>query len=212
MHRYTFFVVFTAITVYTTVSVITVLVTNAAWWQSDREMPRVPFKSSVTDKTHLTGQEYPGLCLITLVAMKGMLHGHSKSLKCSFAKLIFITLSLECPLMLESYPAELLTRLDLVIPKYLDIYHTIIGPFHECYSRSGLWISEFHGLLHLSFYICQYGYPFNYFGGFCESHSKSLVKHPTKNTSRHQDQLELDLMNCQQMLTFVMHQKRNCNH
>ena len=150
-------------------------------------MPRVPFKNGVTDQTRLTGQEYPGLCLITLVAMKGMLHGYSKSLKGSFAKLIFMTLSVECALTLESYPAELLTRLDLLIPKYLDIYHTIIGPFGECYSHSSLRISKFHGLLHSSFYIRQYGNPFNYFGGFCESHLKSLVKRPTKSTSRRQD-------------------------
>ena len=176
------------------------VVTNAARRQSDREMPRAPFKNGVTDLTRLTGQEYPGLCLITLVAMKGMLHAHGKSGKsqeAAFAKLIFMTLSLECAIMLESYPAELLSRLDTIIPKFLNIYRTVVGPFRECYSRSGLRISKFHGLLHSPFYIRRYGNPLNYFGGFCESHLKTKVKLPTKNTGRRQDRLDLDLMNRQ---------------
>jgi hypothetical protein len=49
------------------------VVTLAARRQSDRSMPRSPFKNGVTDQSRLTGQEYPGLCLITLIAMKGML-------------------------------------------------------------------------------------------------------------------------------------------
>jgi hypothetical protein len=36
-----------------------------------------------------------------------------------------------------------------------------------------------------------------YFGGFCESHLKSLVKQPSKSTSRRQERLDLDLMNRQ---------------
>jgi Plavaka transposase len=174
------------------------VVTNAARRQSDREMPRAPFKNGVTDQTRLTGQEYPGLCLVTLVAMKGMLSVRGKkTIESSFVKLIFMTLSLECALMMESYSTELLSRLDVIIPKYLDIYRRVIGPFRECYSRSGLRISKFHGLLHSTFYIRRYGNPYNYFGGFCESHIKSLVKKQTKNTSRRQDRLDLDLMNRQ---------------
>jgi hypothetical protein len=100
------------------------VVTNAACHQSDCEMPRAPFKNGVMDQTRLTGQEYPGLCLITLVAMKGMLQGHLKSLETSFAQLIFMTLSMECALTLDSYPEELLSCLNTIIPKFLDIYRT----------------------------------------------------------------------------------------
>jgi hypothetical protein len=53
--------------------------------------------------------------------MKGMLHQHSKSLETSFAQLIFMTFSLECALTLDSYPVELLSHLDRIIPKYFDI-------------------------------------------------------------------------------------------
>ena len=49
------------------------VVQHASQWQSDCNMPQAPFCNGVTDQTHLSGQEYPGLCLVTLVAMKGML-------------------------------------------------------------------------------------------------------------------------------------------
>ena len=42
--------------------------------QSDRSVPRTPFKNGVTDLTRLNGQEYPGLVMLTLVALKGLLH------------------------------------------------------------------------------------------------------------------------------------------
>jgi hypothetical protein len=42
------------------------------------ERPQAPFQNSITNQTRLTGQKYSGLCLITLVAMKGMLHAHGK--------------------------------------------------------------------------------------------------------------------------------------
>jgi hypothetical protein len=42
--------------------------------QSDRSVPRTPFKNGVTELTRLNGQEYPGLVMLTLVALKGLLH------------------------------------------------------------------------------------------------------------------------------------------
>ena len=140
--------------------------------QSDRNMPRAPFKNGVTDQTRLTGQEYPGLSLITLIAMKGMLShkGLHPSLEAGFSSLIFMALCLECALTQESYTESDLSRLDQALTKFLTIYRSIIGPFRECFSRSGLRIPKFHGLLHSVFYIRRYGSPFNFFGGFCESH------------------------------------------
>jgi hypothetical protein len=176
------------------------VVTLAARRQSDRSMPRAPFKNGVTDQTRLTGQEYPGLCLISLIAMKGMLlHGGQQhaSIEEGFCSLIFMALCLECALTQSSYTDSNLSDVNKAVKKFLCIYRAVIGPFRECFSRSGLRIPKFHGLLHSAFYIRRYGSPYNFFGGFCESHLKSLVKGPTKNTSRRQDRLDLDLMNRQ---------------
>jgi len=176
------------------------VITLAAHQQSDRNMPRAPFKNGfTTDQTCLTGQEYPGLSLITHIAMKGILShgGLHPSLEAGFSSLIFMALCLECALTQGSYTESDLSRLDQALTKFLTIYRSIIGPFRECFSRSGLRIPKFHGLLHSVFYIRRYGSPYNFFGGFCESHLKSLIKEPTKNTSRRQDRLDLDLMNRQ---------------
>lgn len=66
-------------------------------------MPKSPFKNGVTDLTRLTGQEYPGLCLITLVAMKGMLDQHHEK---QFVSLLFMSLALNCWLTMDEYTTE----------------------------------------------------------------------------------------------------------
>jgi hypothetical protein len=42
--------------------------------QSDRSVPQTQFKNGVTDLTRINGQEYPGLVMLTLVTLKGLLH------------------------------------------------------------------------------------------------------------------------------------------
>ena len=99
-------------------------------------MPRAPFKNGVTDQTRLTGQEYPGLSLITLIAMKGMLsrEGLDPSLEVGFSYLIFMALCLECALTQGSYTESDLSHLDQALTKFLTIYRSIIGPFRERFS------------------------------------------------------------------------------
>ena len=79
------------------------VVQHASWQQSDCNMLWAPFHNSVTDQTHLSGQEYPGLCLVTLVAMKGMLSPASPEIEKAFYNLIFMALCLEVALTQESY-------------------------------------------------------------------------------------------------------------
>jgi len=172
------------------------VVTRETRRQSNRSMPRVPFKHGVSDQTRLSGQEYPGLCIVTLVFMKGMLMDFPE-VELAFAQLIFMALSLEVTITMEEYSDSYLERLQKLIVKFLLIYHAIVGPICECFSKSGLRIFKFHCFLHVIFYICQFGCAFNFFGGFCESHLKSLVKQQSKNTSRCQDCLDLDIMNRQ---------------
>jgi hypothetical protein len=42
--------------------------------QSDREVPCTPFQNGVTDLTRLNGHEYRGLVMLTMVALKVLLH------------------------------------------------------------------------------------------------------------------------------------------
>jgi len=108
-----------------------------------------------------------------------------------------MALALEVAITREENSETYLETLQNLIAKFLLIYRAIVSPIRECFSRSGLRISKFHGLLHIVFYIRQYGCTFNFFGGFCESHLKSLVKQRAKNMSRQQDHLDLDIMNRQ---------------
>ena len=151
-------------------------------------MRRAPFCNGVTDQTRLSGQEYPGLCLVTLVAMKGMLSPAGPTIEKGFYNLIFIALCLEVALTQESYMESQLDQLETAIKGW------VVGPFRECFSRCRLRIAKFHGLFHIIFYIRWFGSTLNFFGGFCESHLKTLIKAPTKNTSHWQDHLDLELM------------------
>ena len=75
------------------------MVTRCARRQSNRDMPKTPFKNGVMDLTHLTGQEYPGLCLTSMVAMKGLLSSNravqeTDILEKRFVLLLFLSLSM----------------------------------------------------------------------------------------------------------------------
>ena len=65
----------------------------------------------------------------------------------------------------------------------------MFGPIAEFSSKTGLRKVKFHALKHASFYIHRYGLSDNFFGGTLESALKSMVKAPTKITSRHHDHL-----------------------
>ena len=82
-------------------------------------MPRAPFCNGVTDQTRLSGQEYPGLCLVTLVAMKGMLSPAGPTIEKGFYNLIFMALCLEVALTQESYTESQLDQLETAINKFL---------------------------------------------------------------------------------------------
>ena len=55
------------------------ILTSTSRRQSDRDMPKTPFKNGVTELTRLNAQEYPGLCMLTMVALKGLLHPKKKN-------------------------------------------------------------------------------------------------------------------------------------
>ena len=120
-------------------------------------MLRAPFRNGVTDQTCLSGQEYPGLCLVTLVAMKGMLSPAGPAIEKGFYNLIFMALCLEVALTQESYTESQLDQLEMAIKKFLQIFRWVVGPFRECFSHCGLWITKFHGLVHIVFYIRWFG-------------------------------------------------------
>ena len=179
------------------------IINIAARRQSDRSMPKCPFKNGVTDLTRLTGQEYPGLCLITAITMKGMYtwkvfdpaeRKYLEDKEKRMIHLLLLSLSMAQMLSQDSYDVNYLSLLKARLSIFLKVYRKTVGPVRECFSKSGLRISKFHALLHFPFYILRYGSPYNFFGGFGESMMKVHLKQVAKNTSRRQDNLDKDVM------------------
>ena len=179
------------------------IINMAARRQSDRSMPKCPFKNGVTDLTRLTGQEYPGLCLIAAIALKGMYtwkvydkekRKYLEDKEKRIIHLLLLSLSMQEMLSQDSYDDTYLEMLKVRLQIYLKVFRKTVGPVRECFSKSGLRISKFHALLHFPFYILRYGSPYNFFGGFGESMMKVHLKEVAKNTSRRQDHLDKDVM------------------
>jgi hypothetical protein len=162
--------------------------------QSDREVPRTPFKNGVTDLTRLNGQEYPGLVMLTVVALKGLLHGHvpvgvHKDIVRVFWWMLVLN---EMMNQKETTQTELVLMEGRII-EFLHLYKKVFGPTAAAHSLTGLRKVKFHAAKHAPFYVRRYGSSDNFFGGNLESALKSTVKAPTKQTSRRHDHLAKEL-------------------
>jgi hypothetical protein len=158
--------------------------------QSDREVPRTPFKNGVTDLTRLNGQEYPGLVMLTLVALKGILNDKvDETWHDDIASLLWMMLSLNEQMSSKIISSTDLDLLDDRINVFLRKYKEVFGMVALANSKVGLKKIKFHAAKHCVFYIKRYGSSENTFGGSLESALKSTVKEPTKRTSRRHDHL-----------------------
>ena len=174
-------------------------VTRAAFCQSDRGMPRCPFKHGVTSLTRLCGQEYPGLCLLTMVSLEKIIkgdHATSSLLEKKYSYLLWMSLSLEVLLTMEEYKKKsLIKTTEKKIIYYMKCFREVVGPQREVHSKIGLRTTKFHSLKHFFFYIKMFGSPHNFSGIYLESALKPFLKEQTKRTTRQHNRFLLDLMN-----------------
>ena len=161
--------------------------------QSDRNVPRTPFNSGVTSLAKLTGQEYPGLCLLTMLTIEGLVSKNSE-VERVISLLLWLSISLDCLLTREVYNAKQLLDLDKKIKIYMFLYRSFVGPQREAVSECGLRIIKFHALSKYVMQIRKFGSSNNFFGGFLESSLKAIVKRPTKRTNKQQNRFVNDLM------------------
>lgn len=173
-------------------------VMGAANRQSDRSMPRMPFKNGVTSLTRLTGQEYPGLCLLTMVCLESLLkladREEAQTLESDMALLLWLSLSLEKLLTQDTYSEQDVKSISVKLTKYLELFQSTVGPWREVMSSSGLRLVKFHAMKHFPRQIRNYGTPHNFSGVYLESALKQLVKQPTKRTTRQHSRYEYDLL------------------
>ena len=173
-------------------------VTRAASRQSDRHVPRCPFKNGVTTLTRLCGQEYPGLCLLTMVCLEGIInveHESGLELEKKYCYLLWMSLSLEVLITKEEYTERSLKDIEKKINFYLRCYREICGPQREVHSGAGLRTTKYHSLKHFPYYIRKFGSPHNFSGTYLEAALKPYLKEQTKRTTRRHNRYLLDLMN-----------------
>jgi hypothetical protein len=173
-------------------------VMGAANRQSDRSMPRMPFKNGVTSLTRLTGQEYPGLCLLTMVCLESLLklsdEEEAQKVESDMALLLWLSLSLEQLLTQDNYSELEVKSISVKLTKYLELFQSTVGPWRELMSSCGLRLVKFHAMKHFPRQIRNYGTPHNFSGVYLESALKQLVKQPTKRTTRQHSRYEYDLL------------------
>jgi hypothetical protein len=137
--------------------------------QSDRDVPKTPFNHGVTCLTRLTGQEYPGLVMLTMVCLDGMLPSRNlpnQNLIKRFSHLLWLTLSLNVCLNKPEKTASEVDDLERKTIKYLSLYRELVGPQREMNSRCGLRIVKMHALTHFAQQYRDFGNTATYFGGF----------------------------------------------
>ena len=94
--------------------------------QSDRDMPHAMFNTGVTALSSLTGQEYVGLSLLTIVALPGLLN--NVKLEKGYARLLWYGLSIYAILNHNSFPRSELTSFHESVQKYLKCFFDVAGP------------------------------------------------------------------------------------
>lgn len=177
------------------------LVQSQSRRQSDRFMPRSPFKNGVTELTRLNGQEYPGLCLLTIPCLKGIFHAskhYDKKdgilMEKKLSLLLLLALSLEVRLTKDNFKDTELDVLEKDIRLFLYFFACTIGIFIENLSKSGLRRVKFHALIHFPRLIRLLGSHMNFFGGTFEALLKFFVKHPVQRTSKKHHKYQKEIL------------------
>jgi hypothetical protein len=98
--------------------------------QSDRDIPKTPFNNGVTSLTRLSGQEYPGLVMLTMVTLERMLPSrkhHDVAIEKGLSRLLWLTLSLDVCLNKPRKTESEVLILQKKMSTYLQLYRSLIG-------------------------------------------------------------------------------------
>ena len=162
--------------------------------QSDRGIPGLSYRSGLTALSKMMGQELPGLCLLTIISLGGMMGKGNSNLERDFTVLLWLSISLNDILHLERYTDDCLSTLESHLEHFMKVMVALIGHQREYESSVGLRLSKFQGLLHYPRQIRKFGSPLNFFGGFLESFLKDFLKRPSKRVNGHTHCLQHDIL------------------
>ena len=134
--------------------------------QSDPNIPRLLYRSGLTALSKMSGQEIPGLCLLTIFSMGGMLGPENTDLEKDFTLLLWLGISINDSLFLPQYTETCVMTLKERINRFMSVTKTLVGPQREMPSQIGLRMAKFHGMKHYPHLIRKFGSPLNFFSGF----------------------------------------------
>ena len=146
--------------------------------QSDRNIPKTSYRAGLTALTKMSRQEIPGLCLLTIFAMGGMMGPTFQKVESDFTILLWLSISLNDNLNMGVYTEECIDILDKKIRRYLAGTKALTGEQRELVSSVAYRIPKFHGMTHYPHLIKNFGTPINFFGGFLESFLNEKLKRP----------------------------------
>ena len=135
--------------------------------QSDRSIPSLSYRAGLIAVTKIQGQDFPGLCLLTILSMGGMMGPQYVELERDFTLLLWLGISMNDNLSQRVYTDNCLSILSerTFWFRFLTVTKALIGDQHEYSLLAGLRLVKFHGLLHYVDQIKKFGSPLNYFGG-----------------------------------------------
>jgi hypothetical protein len=142
----------------------------------------------------ISGQEYPGLCLLTIFALGGVMGPNNHQLEGDFTLLLWLSISLHDCLSRQYFTVPCVTILAKRITRFMTVIKTLIGEQREYESSTGLRMAKFHGLKHFPDQIKKFGAAINSFGGTLESFLKWKLKRPAIRTNRHRNRLRYDIL------------------
>ena len=164
------------------------LLSSMAKRQSDRNWPRSTFTKGVSTLAGISGQEYIGLSVLTLVALPGCIDiddvEERLMVEEQFSELLWLGVSLYETFNSDSILKSDLKDIDAKVRYYIDLFCEVCGDQRRLQSEVGTKLPKLHSLIHLVHAIEKYGVPNNFFGGYLESMLKVFVKHPCERTRK----------------------------
>lgn len=148
--------------------------------QSDRDIPKLSYRSGMTALSKMSGQEIPGLCLLTIFSMGGMMGSENMHLEKDFTLLLWLCISINDTLFIPQYTSTCIDILEERVKRFMSVTKIMIGPQREMISQIGLRMAKFHGMKHYPHLIRKFGSPLNFFGGYLESFLKDKLKRATQ--------------------------------
>ena len=123
--------------------------------QSDCNIFILSYRSGLTALSKMSGQEIPGLCVLIIFSMGGMLGPENTDLEKDFTLLLWLGISINDTLFIPQYTEICVIPLKERIKRFMSVTKTLVGPQREmiCNDTTELSVVEFNNLLSDAFVV-----------------------------------------------------------